>query len=288
MRHAIAHRKLGRTPGHRKALLRNMMNALVRSERIETTVAKAKEVRRLADRLITLGKQDTTHARRRTFSLLSDKGNTEKIFAALAARFSGREGGYTRIVRTGYRAGDGSEMAILEYLPEEEKKPKGDKGEDQGEWEWEEPAGSGLSRPLFFGLSGGKNPLDESGTYFYHDNELQIHFGVVSPSLETLLQRIDSEIAAIGGKRSKSRSRVIEVFFRSGTHVTLEELTHAVRKRSRSVGSATVYRTVKLLERLGYAKELDFGGGIKRYENNLVAHHDHLVCQECGADPTER
>ena len=124
MRHAIAHRKLGRNPGHRKALLRNMMNALVRSERIETTVAKAKEVRRLADRLITLGKKDTTHARRRTFSLLSDKENTEKIFSGLAARFAGREGGYTRIVRTGYRAGDGSEMAILEYLPAEEKKAK--------------------------------------------------------------------------------------------------------------------------------------------------------------------
>jgi len=124
MRHAIAHRKLGRNPGHRKALLRNMMNALVRSERIETTVAKAKEVRRLADRLITLGKKDTTHARRRTFSLLSDKENTEKLFSGLAARFAGREGGYTRIVRTGYRAGDGSELAILEYLPAEEKKAK--------------------------------------------------------------------------------------------------------------------------------------------------------------------
>ncbi|MGZ8471997.1 MAG: 50S ribosomal protein L17 [Candidatus Deferrimicrobiaceae bacterium] len=127
MRHAIAHRKLGRNPGHRKALLRNMMNALVRSERIETTVAKAKEVRRLADRLITLGKKDTTHARRRTFSLLSDKENTEKIFSGLAARFAGREGGYTRIVRTGYRAGDGSELAILEYLPAEEKKAKKEK-----------------------------------------------------------------------------------------------------------------------------------------------------------------
>ena len=124
MRHAIAHRKLGRNPSHRKALLRNMMNALVRSERIETTVAKAKEVRRLADRLITLGKKDTTHARRRTFSLLSDKENTEKLFSGLAARFAGREGGYTRIVRTGYRAGDGSELAILEYLPAEEKKAK--------------------------------------------------------------------------------------------------------------------------------------------------------------------
>ena len=128
MRHAIAHRKLGRTPGHRKALLRNMMNSLVRSERIETTIAKAKEVRRLADRLITLGKKDTTHARRRAFSMLSNKENTEKIFATLASRFSGREGGYTRIVRTGYRAGDGSELAILEYLPAEEKKAKPKKG----------------------------------------------------------------------------------------------------------------------------------------------------------------
>ncbi|HSL99318.1 MAG TPA: 50S ribosomal protein L17 [Candidatus Limnocylindria bacterium] len=128
MRHGIAHRKLGRNPGHRKALLRNMMNALVRSERIETTVAKAKEVRRLADRLITLGKKNSTHARRRTFSLLSDKRNTEKIFATLATRFAGREGGYTRIVRTGYRAGDGSEMAILEYLPAEEKATKAKKG----------------------------------------------------------------------------------------------------------------------------------------------------------------
>jgi large subunit ribosomal protein L17 len=105
-----------------------MMNSLVRSERIETTIAKAKEVRRLADRLITLGKKDTTHARRRAFSMLSNKENTEKIFATLASRFSGREGGYTRIVRTGYRAGDGSELAILEYLPAEEKKAKAKKG----------------------------------------------------------------------------------------------------------------------------------------------------------------
>lgn len=128
MRHAIAQRKLGRSPGHRKALLRNMMNAIVRSERIETTVAKAKEVRKLADRLITLGKKDTTPARRRVFSMLSDKKNTEKIFATLASRFAGREGGYTRILRTGYRVGDGAEMAILEYLPLEEKTAKTKKG----------------------------------------------------------------------------------------------------------------------------------------------------------------
>jgi Fur family ferric uptake transcriptional regulator len=100
--------------------------------------------------------------------------------------------------------------------------------------------------------------------------------------LEALLERIDAEIAAIGGKKSKSRSQVMKAFFRAGTHVTVEELTHAVRKRNRSVGYATVYRTVKLLARLDYVKELDFGDGLKRYESNLVAHHDHLVCRECG------
>lgn len=100
--------------------------------------------------------------------------------------------------------------------------------------------------------------------------------------MEALLERIDAQIAAIGGKRSKSRTQVMEAFFRAGTHVTVEELAHAVRKRNRSVGYATVYRTVKLLARLEYVKELDFGDGLKRYESNLVAHHDHLVCQECG------
>jgi large subunit ribosomal protein L17 len=122
MRHAKDHRKLGRSPAHRKALLRNLMNSLVISERIETTVPRAKELRRLADRLITLGKRETLHARRRVFSLLSNKAATDKIFASLAGRFSGREGGYTRIVRTGYRAGDGADLAIIEYLPAEEKK----------------------------------------------------------------------------------------------------------------------------------------------------------------------
>jgi large subunit ribosomal protein L17 len=128
MRHAIDHRKLRRNPSHRKSMLRNLMNSLVRAERIETTVARAKELRRLADRLITLGKRDTMHARRRVFSLLSDKKTTEKLFSGLAGRFSARAGGYTRIVRTGYRSGDGAEMAILEYLPAEEKKAGAKKG----------------------------------------------------------------------------------------------------------------------------------------------------------------
>lgn len=122
MRHAIDHRKLRRNPAHRKALLRNLMNALVRSERIVTTVAKAKELRRLADRLITLGKRNNTHARRLAYSMLSDKENSEKLFSGLSARFAERMGGYTRIIRTGNRSGDGSEMAVIEYLPAEEKK----------------------------------------------------------------------------------------------------------------------------------------------------------------------
>ncbi|OGP76370.1 MAG: 50S ribosomal protein L17 [Deltaproteobacteria bacterium RBG_19FT_COMBO_60_16] len=128
MRHAIDHRKLGRNPSHRKAMLRNLMNSLIHSERIETTVARAKELRRIADRLITLGKRNTTHARRHVFSLLSDKENTEKLFSGLAGRFSDRAGGYTRIVRTGFRSGDGAEMALLEYLPVEEKKAGARKG----------------------------------------------------------------------------------------------------------------------------------------------------------------
>lgn len=127
MRHGVDHRKLGRKPAHRKALLRNLMNALVHAERIETTVAKAKELRPLADRLITLGKAATLHSRRRVFSLLTDKEATDKLFATLAGRFVGRQGGYTRIVRTGFRVGDGAEMAIIEYLPAEEKKAGGKK-----------------------------------------------------------------------------------------------------------------------------------------------------------------
>jgi len=122
MRHANDHRKLGRNPGHRKALLKNLMNSLVLSERIETTVPKAKELKRLGDRLITLGKRGTVHARRLAFAMLSNKESTDKLFETLAGRFTTREGGYTRVLKIGYRVGDGAEMAIIEYLPAEDKK----------------------------------------------------------------------------------------------------------------------------------------------------------------------
>jgi Fur family ferric uptake transcriptional regulator len=101
--------------------------------------------------------------------------------------------------------------------------------------------------------------------------------------LEQLLLRIDREILAAGGKRSKSRAAVMERFFRARDHVTVEELTRDVRKTFPRVGSVTVYRTLKLLARMGYAKELDFGEGSRRYESNLSSHHDHLVCTGCGA-----
>jgi len=101
--------------------------------------------------------------------------------------------------------------------------------------------------------------------------------------VETLLRRIDDQIAASGGKRSRSRAQIIEVFFRSDTHLTVEELTRRVRKVHRGVGAATVYRTLKWLVRHEYAKELDFGEGSKRYESNLSAHHDHLICRTCGS-----
>jgi Fur family ferric uptake transcriptional regulator len=100
--------------------------------------------------------------------------------------------------------------------------------------------------------------------------------------LEQLLQRIDREIHAAGGKRSKCRAAVIERFFRAGDHVTVEELTRVVRETFPRVGTVTVYRTLKLLARMGYANELDFGEGARRYESNLSSHHDHLVCTECG------
>jgi Fur family transcriptional regulator, ferric uptake regulator len=101
--------------------------------------------------------------------------------------------------------------------------------------------------------------------------------------VERLLQRIDREILAAGGKRSKSRATVMERFFRTRDHVTVEELARAVRETSPRVGTVTVYRTLKLLARMGYAKELDFGEGMRRYESNLASHHDHLVCTACGA-----
>jgi large subunit ribosomal protein L17 len=122
MRHLKAGSKLGRQPAHRRATLRNLVTNLIEKERIQTTLLRAKAARPLAERMITLGKRDSLHARRQAAGFLMTATATRKLFADLAPRFSDRAGGYTRIVRTGWRIGDGAELAILEFLGSELKK----------------------------------------------------------------------------------------------------------------------------------------------------------------------
>ncbi len=124
MRHQVDHRKLGRHTSHRRALLRNMATSLILSERIETTLPKAKELRRLADELITWGKEGTLHARRQAARIIQDPEALRKLFNGLAARFTDRQGGYTRIYRFGFRRGDAAEMAAIEYLGYQLPAPK--------------------------------------------------------------------------------------------------------------------------------------------------------------------
>jgi len=122
MRHLKAGSKLGRQPAHRRATLRNLVTNLIEKERIQTTLLRAKAARPLAERMITLGKRDSLHARRQAAGFLMTPAATRKLFADLAPRFSDRAGGYTRIVRTGWRIGDGAELAILEFIGSELKK----------------------------------------------------------------------------------------------------------------------------------------------------------------------
>ena len=118
MRHLKTGRRLNRTPSHRWAMLRNMVTALLRHERIETTDPKAKELRRWADRVISLGKQGSLHARRRALSIVRDKAVVRKLFDTLAPRFKDRPGGYTRIVKVGWRRGDRAPLSVIELMPE--------------------------------------------------------------------------------------------------------------------------------------------------------------------------
>jgi large subunit ribosomal protein L17 len=131
MRHQLQGRKLGRTTAHRKALLRNLVTSLLEKERVQTTVAKAKEARPLAEKMITLAKKDTLPARRRALAVLTKESAVTKLFADIGPRFVERPGGYTRIVKTGLRHGDGAEMAMIELLGSEFKK-KEKKSKDKG------------------------------------------------------------------------------------------------------------------------------------------------------------
>ncbi len=116
MRHRVAGRGLGRSSSHRKALIRNQITELLRHERIVTTEAKAKSVRPAAEKVITLGKQGSLHARRQAGAILTDKKVLKRLFDDIAPRFEQRRGGYTRIVKLGPRQGDGAHMALLELV----------------------------------------------------------------------------------------------------------------------------------------------------------------------------
>ena len=129
MRHQVRGRKLGRTPAHRKALFRNQLSSLVRDERIRTTLEKAKELRPLAEKVVTQGRRDTLHARRQVNRLISDRELVKKLFEEIAPRYHERPGGYTRIIKLGPRRGDGAEMAYLEFVDRgEAEAPKEKKG----------------------------------------------------------------------------------------------------------------------------------------------------------------
>ena len=121
MRHRTAGRKLNRTTSHRLMMLRNMVTSLLDHERIETTEAKAKEVRSLAERLITLGKRGDLHARRQALRIITSKKVAHKLFTEIAPRFAGRNGGYTHIFKTRNRQGDGAALALIELIPSEIK-----------------------------------------------------------------------------------------------------------------------------------------------------------------------
>lgn len=116
MRHRKAGRRLGRTSSHRDAMLRNMVTSLLDQERIVTTVAKAKEARRVAEQMITLGKKGDLHARRQALAYIRSKSIVAKLFDQLSNQYAERKGGYTRIIRTGSRMGDAAPMAILELV----------------------------------------------------------------------------------------------------------------------------------------------------------------------------
>ena len=124
MRHRWSGRKLGRTASHRKALMRTMVTEFLENEKIVTTVPKAKELRSVAEKMITLGKRDNLHARRQALSFIRKKSVVFKLFDTVAPRFADRNGGYTRILRLGNRKGDSAEMAILELVGSEEEVQK--------------------------------------------------------------------------------------------------------------------------------------------------------------------
>lgn len=128
MRHGLSYRKFNRTSSHRKAMFGNMAVALLKHEQIKTTLPKAKDLRRFVDRLITLGKRGDLHARRQAMAVLHDRDITAKLFGELAERYKERPGGYTRVLKAGFRYGDMAPMAMIELV---DRNPDA-KGQDSG------------------------------------------------------------------------------------------------------------------------------------------------------------
>lgn len=118
MRHRRSGRKLGRTTSHRDAMLRNMVTSLLKYEKITTTDAKAKELRRVAEKMVTLGKRGDLHARRQALAFVRDRKMVGKLFDEISPRYRERNGGYTRIIKIGYRVGDNAPLSMIEFVRE--------------------------------------------------------------------------------------------------------------------------------------------------------------------------
>ena len=140
MRHKLGYRKLNRTSEHRKALFKNMLNSLIKYEQITTTLPKAKELKPQVDKIITLGKKSSLSSKKNLFSQLQSKPSVEKLIKILSQRYQKRKGGYSRVVRAGFRYGDNAPMAIIELMDRDlnakkidiKKKPKeSEKGESE-------------------------------------------------------------------------------------------------------------------------------------------------------------
>ena len=128
MRHANRGRKLSRTASHRKAMFANMSAALIKHEQIVTTLPKAKDLRPIVEKLITLGKRGDLHARRQAISQIRDEGQVQKLFAVLGPRYKDRQGGYIRILKAGFRYGDNAPLAVIEFVDRDVDA----KGQDSG------------------------------------------------------------------------------------------------------------------------------------------------------------
>jgi len=127
MRHGMANKKLNRTSEHRKALLKNMLNSLIKYEQIKTTLPKAKVLKPQADKIITLGKKTSLHNTKTLFTKLQDGKSANKVIKNLSKRYQARKGGYTRIVKAGFRYGDNAPMAILEFVDRDVEAKRVDK-----------------------------------------------------------------------------------------------------------------------------------------------------------------